>query len=157
MCDDKQASYSASQVVMTSTSDNAQNQSTQGSLKEDGIRFLIAGLLNTLMTFFIYQLFLFVTSPILSYTAAWLAGLIFVVVFYPTKVFSGGENTFKHRAFFAASYILIFLIGVLCLNLMIAHGLHSRLSIIIVMGITTVINFFMGRFINYYYARLRTP
>ena len=63
----------------------------------DALRFLVAGGLNTALTTLVYFAGLLVASPGVSYTIAWLVGLAFVMIFYPDRVFVGGDTSPKAR------------------------------------------------------------
>ncbi|MBE7186242.1 MAG: hypothetical protein INR68_17750, partial [Methylobacterium mesophilicum] len=57
---------------------------------------MVAGGTNTFLTFAVYQLLLFVLDSRLAYASAWLAGLVFVAIVYPSKVF--GVSSERGRA-----------------------------------------------------------
>lgn len=113
----------------------------------DGLRFLLAGGANTLLTFALYQLLLFITSPSVAYALSWLFGLAFVVVIYPAKVFAGGHKGRRARLYLAASYVAMFLIGLATLYGLSTIGVPPRIAIILVMAVTTLANFLLGRLI----------
>lgn len=116
-------------------------------LRKDGLRFLAAGLANTGLTFLIYQLLLFVVSAQLAYAASWCAGLLFVVAVYPSKVFAGGRTDWRARINLGISYIGVFLVGLLTLKLLEYWSVAPRIAIVFVMGVTTVTNFIVGRYL----------
>lgn len=114
-------------------------------LRGDAIRFVIAGVANTGLTLVVYQLLLFALSPSLAYVSAWLAGLIFVAVVYPNKVFKGGRQGTSDRLLLAACYCAVFLSGLLLLQALQALEFNPRLAIFVVIIATTLINFFLSR------------
>lgn len=114
-------------------------------LSGDAIRFVIAGVANTGLTLVVYQVLLFALSPSLAYVAAWLAGLVFVAVVYPNKVFKGGRQGTGDRLLLAACYCAVFLAGLLLLQALQVLGLSPRLAIFVVIIATTLINFFLSR------------
>ena len=116
-------------------------------LRKDGLRFLAAGLANTGLTFSVYQLLLFVVSAQLAYAVTWCAGVVFVVAVYPSKVFAGGRTEWRARINLGISYVGIFLIGLLTLKLLEHWSVAPRIAIVFVMGVTTVANFIVGRFL----------
>jgi putative flippase GtrA len=116
-------------------------------LRKDGLRFLAAGLANTGLTFLLYQLLLFVVSAQLAYVVTWCAGLLFVVAVYPSKVFAGGRTDWRARINLGISYIGVFLVGLLTLKLLGYWSVAPRLAIVFVMGVTTVANFIVGRYL----------
>jgi hypothetical protein len=64
-------------------------------LAGDALRFAIAGILNTSLTLLAYQLFLFVMPRQGAYALSWVCGIVFVLVFYPSQVFTGGRCTIR--------------------------------------------------------------
>lgn len=109
------------------------------------MRFLFAGAVNTGLTIALYQVALPFVGPSLAYAVAWLAGLVFVAVVYPDKVFKGGRSGPADRAWLAGSYIAVFLFGLLALELVQRAGLSAQLAIIVVTVLTTVVNFGLSR------------
>jgi len=63
----------------------------------DGFRFLIAGGLNTVLTLGIYQLCLLVMEHEIAYSLSWIVGIIFLMKFYPARVFPEGNNTWQRK------------------------------------------------------------
>lgn len=114
-------------------------------LRGDAIRFVIAGVANTGLTLVVYQVLLFALSPSLAYIAAWLAGLVFVAMVYPDKVFKGGRQSAGDRLLLAVCYCAVFLSGLLLLQALQALGHSPRLAIFVVIITTTLINFFLSR------------
>ncbi|RRY06290.1 GtrA family protein [Brucella anthropi] len=119
------------------------------TLRADGVRFIGAGLVNTVLTFLVFQLLLWVMSPGRAYALAWLVGLAFVVSFYPGRVFSGGEKTWLQRSLMGVSYALVFVVGFFALKLLVYAGISSRIAILVVIVLTTAVNFVSGRLISY--------
>jgi len=111
----------------------------------DGMRFLVAGGLNTALTTLVYFAGLMVASPGVSYTAAWLVGLVFVMVFYPDRVFVGGDNSVKARLMLGAITIGVFLIGLGLLQLFIRLTGEERIAFLLTLVTTTALNFVAGR------------
>lgn len=116
-------------------------------LSRDAVRFIIAGVLNTALTLLVYQALLFFMRPSLAYAGAWLAGLVYVAIVYPDKVFEGGRRSLTDRLTVAISYIGVFLLGLLLLSLAQSAGVPASLAIFLVIAATTVINFVASRFI----------
>jgi len=121
-------------------------RSRQG-LTADGLRFVLAGAANTLITLAVYQLLLFLTPDWLAYTLSWVCGLIFVVVFYPSRVFAGARRDVAARTTLGASYAAVFLLGLGTLRVLATAGVPARLAIFIVLAVTTASNFLLGRLI----------
>lgn len=117
----------------------------QQSILADGARFLVAGGINTLISLAVYQAALFISPPTVAYGVAWLSGLIFLVIFYPQVVFPRGNNSPKHRALLALSYLTIFLAGLLLLRFIVAYTAAPRVAIFAAVACTTTLNFFCSR------------
>lgn len=114
-------------------------------VSSDAVRFLVAGGLNTALTTLVYFAGLLVASPGVSYAIAWLIGLAFVMVFYPDRVFVGGDNSLKARLMLGAVTIGVFVIGLGLLQVFIRLTGEARLSFVVTLIATTAINFLAGR------------
>lgn len=113
----------------------------------DGLRFLLAGAGNALLTFAAYQLLLFVMPPSAAYALAWLFGLAIVIVVYPSKVFTGARTDAVARLHLGLTYVAMFLLGIATLKGLAALSMSPRVAIVIVMAVTTLANFILGRFV----------
>ena len=113
----------------------------------DGLRFVVAGAVNTLVTLAIYQLLLFVVPAWLAYTISWMCGLLLVMVLYPSRVFAGARRDIAARVWLGASYAAVFLLGLGTLRMLQAAGVPARLAIFAVLAVTTASNFILGRLI----------
>lgn len=111
----------------------------------DASRFLFAGVVNTGLTLLAYQMLLFVMPPPFAYAGSWLAGLCFVALVYPDKVFKQGRHGIGDRALLGTSYCGVFLLGMLLLQLLRAIELAPRLAIFIVLSCTIPLNFALSR------------
>lgn len=116
-------------------------------LRQDGLRFLLAGVINTGLTFLLYQAALFFMNPTAAYTLAWVAGIAYVAVVYPERVFVGGARDGWSRLGLAINYVLIYGVGVLLLKLFSMAEISPRFSVIAVMVITTGLNFVLSRWL----------
>ena len=118
---------------------------TKLNLATDGGRFLIAGLLNSLCSLVIYQLLLFVMSPSLSYLITWILGIGFVALTYPRYVFVGARTDRSTKSFTALVYVSGFGLGLGFIALFDLVWPGNRLSILVAMILTTVLNFVLLR------------
>jgi putative flippase GtrA len=113
----------------------------------DAIRFLVAGGLNTALTSAVYFAGLTVLPSAISYTIAWLAGLVFVMVFYPDRVFPGGRAGFADRLAVGGSVALVFVAGLAILHFL-ERMLQSRATAFFAtLTATTILNFLVSRWI----------
>lgn len=113
----------------------------------DVLRFAVAGIINTSLTIVVYQILLFYFDSRLSYSISWMIGLLFVAVFYPSRVFVGGRADTRIRLGLAASYGSIFLLGLGLMEILNLFGVPPRISIFVTLGFTTVVNFVAGHFL----------
>ncbi|AZO16018.1 hypothetical protein EJ069_15595 [Mesorhizobium sp. M2A.F.Ca.ET.043.05.1.1] len=113
----------------------------------DAIRFLVAGGLNTALTSAVYFAGLTVLPSAISYTIAWLAGLVFVMVFYPDRVFPGGRAGFADRLAVGGSVAVVFAAGLAILHFL-ERVLQSHAAAFFpTLAATTMLNFLVSRWI----------
>ena len=67
------------------------------------------------------------------------------MIFYPDRVFVGGNNSPKARLMLGAVTIGVFLIGLALLQLLIRLTGEARIAFLLTLAVTTVINFVAGR------------
>jgi putative flippase GtrA len=114
---------------------------TKSGVRYDALRFLLAGGLNTLLTFLLYQGLLIWFGPQPAYFFAWVAGLVYVAIVYPDRVFVGSRATPLSRLLVAANYLCIYLLGAGLLALCAKLGVNARISIIFSLVLTTGLGF----------------
>jgi putative flippase GtrA len=120
---------------------------SRASFLEDAGRFLIAGGINTALTSLVYFLCLMVMPSPASYTLSWLAGLAFVMYFYPTRVFPGGRSSTADRLLVGASVVGVFLVGLVVLWLLRMALEGSVLPFLGTLATTTALNFLVSRWL----------
>lgn len=113
----------------------------------DGARFILAGALNTLLTLAVYQALLFVLPSWTAYTLSWVTGLLFVIVFYPSRVFGDARRDARARATLGTCYAAVFVTGLIVLRLTQQASIPPRIAIFGVLLITTAANFILSRLI----------
>jgi putative flippase GtrA len=115
----------------------------RGRFAEIG-RYLLMGSANTLSTMAVYQLLVTILSPAVAYALAWLVGLVIVAVAYPKVVFrvTGG---WARGGAIAITYAVVFAVGLLLIKLLNSVTIHSRLSILLVLAVTTTMSYFASR------------
>lgn len=113
----------------------------------DAVRFLVAGGLNTALTSLVYFTGLSVLPSGLSYALAWLAGLVFVMVFYPDRVFPGGRTGIADRLAIGASIAVVFVLGLATLKTLENVLQNAAAAFFVTLAITTVLNFVISRWI----------
>jgi len=111
----------------------------------DAARFIVAGAINTALTILVYEVAMSFLPASLSYGIAWLVGIGFLMIVYPEKVFPGGRTRVTDRLFLAASYALIFVLGLGVLRIATMASVSPRIAIVIAVIVTTAANFFSSR------------
>ena len=113
----------------------------------DGLRFIIAGSINTILTLCIYQFALFFLSHSVAYAFSWLVGILYLIIVYPTKVFPGGNNSPMRIGVATAIYLVVFMISLWSLDFIVSAGLHERLAIFVVLVLSASLNFVLMRLV----------
>ena len=111
----------------------------------DGIRFIVAGAINSLITVILYQLLLGYFSHSYSYALSWIIGMMFLIVVYPSKVFRVENSGLKNSLLTIFVYIATFYFGLKLLDYLVLKDIHPRLAIFLVMGCIALINFLLTR------------
>lgn len=115
-------------------------------LNYDALRFVIAGGINTALSYGVYWLLLIWLSYQMAYALSWVFGLLLVVVLYPSKVFVGSQNSWKKQSLVAAQYLLVFCAGLGLLSVLVDYlSTPPAWAAILVMGFTTILNFGLMR------------
>ena len=120
---------------------------TANQLLGDGLRFILASGINTLLTLGVYQLALFYLPHNFAYTVSWLVGILYLIIVYPTKVFPGGSTSPKRSVAAVAIYVVVFMISLWSLELTVSTGLHDRLAIFVVLVLSASLNFVLMRLV----------
>ncbi|TPI29082.1 hypothetical protein FJW08_18455 [Mesorhizobium sp. B3-2-1] len=113
----------------------------------DAVRFLVAGGLNTALTSLVYFAGLTMLPSSLSYGIAWLAGLVFVMVLYPNRVFPGGRTGFAARLAIGGSIAIVFVIGLATLKALERALQSTAAAFFATLAVTTILNFLISRWI----------
>lgn len=108
------------------------------------LRFLAAGIGNTLATIAIYQLAVGWLGPVGAYALAWAIGILLVVTLYPRLVFRR-EGTVRNGATMGAVYLVAFGIGLAVTALSQRAGLHPRAIIFVSAAVTAAFSYLCGR------------
>jgi putative flippase GtrA len=113
----------------------------------DGLRFIILGSANTILTLLVYQVLVSSLSPLLSYYLSWVIGLLVLLIAFPSYVFRGSRLTLRRALATIIIYICSLVFGGLLLAKMIVQGVHLRLAILFVVALTMIFNFSASRLI----------
>jgi putative flippase GtrA len=113
-----------------------------------GARFIVLGLLNTGLTFLLYEALLWVASPGVAYTTAYVAGLAFVSVAYPRYAFRVARPGAAVVARIFTYYVLVYLGGMGLLRLADRWVGNPRLDIVVVLAVLVPVNFVVTRYLS---------
>lgn len=106
------------------------------------MRFLAAGVANTLLSIAVYQAALFVTGHVVAYGIAYTAGILFAYFAYARHVFDAALST-RRFVFFALFYIASGCVGTVVNAGLIEHlALHPRVAIFVTVVIMLPLNYF---------------
>ena len=108
-------------------------------------RFVLVGLVNTLLTGSIFYGLSFLLPGWLAYTCAFALGLFFVATITPRLVFSV-RPPMARRLAYVLWYVLVYLVGLACVAVL-GDGLRlGRLpTVVFTLGVTSTLGFLGGR------------
>lgn len=116
------------------------------SVVRDGVRFLIGGGLNTAISYLAYLFFLLFTNYQTAYALSWIVGLLVIIIFYPSKVFVGSQNSWKKIGILIGQYVLVFFCGLQCLKALVFYvAMSEQVAALFTMVFTTALNFLLMR------------
>lgn len=115
------------------------------SIKGEGLRFLIVGGINTLLTYLVYLILLNFTGYALAFTASFAIGILFAFVGYSLFVFRSAlqwHKLIQYPLIYGVQYIL----GLLFLSVLIkSFKIDDRIAPIINVAVLTPITFMLNR------------
>jgi putative flippase GtrA len=110
-------------------------------------RFLLLGGSNTALTYGLFVLLSQVIDQRLAYTAVFAAGVAYSVLLTGSFVFSA-RRRLSTSLVYAASYLLVYGIGVLVLELVMRAGVErAAFTGLAVLGVTAPLNYLSGRLV----------
>jgi putative flippase GtrA len=108
-------------------------------------RFLLVGGSNTALTYALFVLLSQVIDQLLAYTTVFVAGVVYSVLLTGSFVF-GARRRLSTSLAYAGSYLLVYGIGVLVLQLMMSAGVErAALTGLAVLSVTAPLNYLGGR------------
>ena len=114
-------------------------------IKHSGIRFILAGALNTALTYLLYLLLLQFMSYRISYKVTYVAGIAFGYWINATWVFLSQPGR-KSAFIYPIAYVSQYVIGLLLLSVFIeTFSIDERLAPLLVIIITVPVMFIMTR------------
>ena len=116
-------------------------------MKDERVRFLIAGTANTLLTLFVYQALLLWFEDLLSFSISFWVGIFITSYLYPTFVFKVKANV-GNGVLNGIWYFTSYCIGLLLMHIAVETiHINERLAIFFVIFIMVPMNFLMTRII----------
>ena len=115
------------------------------SIKGEGLRFLIAGGINTLLSYLIYLALLRFASYLIAFSISFAAGIFIAYALNAGFVFRTGFSLAK-MAKFPALYVIQYLAGLLLLRVLIGSlGIDERIAPLINVALLTPLTFMINR------------
>lgn len=111
----------------------------------EGLRFLIGGALNTVLTYLLYLAMLNTLGYILAFSLSFVLGIIFAFVIYSSCVF---RSPFTWSKFFQypVIYALQYVMGLLLLTILIEYfALDERIAPIVNVIVLTPLTFILNK------------
>jgi putative flippase GtrA len=122
-----------------------------GLLKRRAIRFVLIGAVNTAFSYAIYAFFLYLgLSYLLANLLALMTGILFSFRMQGRFVFKNTENHLLGR--FVVTWLLIYCVNILLINLLMGLGLNAYISGALAMFPVTALSYFFQRFYVFRHA-----
>jgi putative flippase GtrA len=116
-------------------------------IRSEALRFLIAGAINTAVTYVIYLALLTPLGYTLAYTVAYIAGIALAYTLNTRFVFRVRQRV-REMLLFPLVYAFQYLIGVVTLQLAINQlGIPQKLALLASIGVTIPVTFLLSRFV----------
>lgn len=115
------------------------------SIKREGMRFLVAGGLNTLLTYLVYLALLHVVGYVLAFSLSFVLGIGIAFVIYTLFVFQS-PLTWRKMLQYPFLYVAQYAAGLLLLVIIVEYiGLDKRIAPIINLILLTPLTFLLNR------------
>ncbi len=110
------------------------------------IRFGIVGTISTLTLYGIYWLCLFLCSPSIAYTVAYVCA--FVVNYLLTTSFTFKvKKSFKNGLGFIGSNVINYIVSIMLLNIFLWVGVNNKFAPVPTLLLATISNYFIVKFV----------
>jgi putative flippase GtrA len=112
----------------------------------DAIRFLIAGLINTGLSLVVFYYSAKFFEYSIAYSLSWIFGILFVLIFYPSKVFTGSHSNAFKVTLTLVQYIFVFICGLIFIRILVeSFRLDPNVAMLLTLIFTTLVNFIIMR------------
>lgn len=112
-----------------------------------GIKFLIVGSTNTVLTYGIFIVGTFYLDTWIAFSLAYALGLLWTALMSSKWVFGSGTSP-KNIIKFGAIHLILFLIGQSLIWFATFHGIQNKLLLSsIIIALTSPLSFFAGKFV----------
>jgi putative flippase GtrA len=117
------------------------------SFNAEFFKFVFFGLVNTLLSYVLYVLFLFAFTYTVSYTLSYVLG-VFLSYYLNTQFVFQEKVRLTKMLQYPLVYLVQYLLGVALLYVLVEHfGMDARLVPVLIILITVPITFLLSRFI----------
>jgi len=117
-------------------------------IRQEFLRFIVGGLLNTAVTFALFEALLWTGVPhLIAYTVAYLTGIVFSYWLSAHFVFRKAK-TWSSAAVFPMVYVAQYFIGAGLMWLLVDHeGISPTWALIVVLAINVPLSFLLARLV----------
>ena len=117
------------------------------SIRREALRFLIAGAVNTVVTYALYLVLLPLLNYTIAYTIAYVAGIALAYALNTRYVFQVQRNA-RGMALFPLVYVVQYLLGVVTLRLTVGEfGVPQEFALLASIAVTVPATFLLSRFV----------
>lgn len=115
------------------------------TIHREAVRFLVAGGINTALTYAIYLALLHLLHYAVAYTTAYVAGIALAYLLSTYYVFQVRQNT-RHALLFPLIYVVQYLLGVVILQIAVkTFSVSPKFAMLVSIAITVPITFGLSR------------
>lgn len=118
----------------------------QDNKKGEFLRFAIVGITAAIIHYTIYFVLYHFINVSVSYTVGYVISW-FCNLYLTSKFTFHRKATLKNSAGFAGAHVINYFMHIVLLQFFLWIGMHKALAPLFVMGIATIINFFLVRFV----------
>lgn len=122
------------------------NEAASGKGRRQLARFVVVGSVNTLFSYLVYSLFLFLGLPYqLANFLSLVVGILFSFKTQGRFVFGNRSNRLFGR--FVASWLLVYVGSISLIGVMVRHGIDAYLAGFLALPFTTALSFVVQKYV----------